>query len=147
MSSFLLRTMLSPLKLSPESVSKIQVLLSPSLGSTASSGTSSPDSTPSAPFLPSSVLPALLQECPSLVGKAASYTPSPHLPTGHLQTIYSAGVDTVMEDVVHYRRRVVLLPDGGIISLDIAEAPGVEANEDTETVVILHGLTGGSHES
>jgi len=64
-----------------------------------------------------------------------------------MQTIYSAGVDTVNEDIVHYKRRVLMVPDGGIISLDIAERQVDEERDDLETIVILHGLTGGSQES
>ena len=63
-----------------------------------------------------------------------------------MQTIYSASADTVMQDVVHYKRRVIMVPDGGIISLDIAERKEDEG-KDKETIVILHGLTGGSQES
>jgi predicted alpha/beta-fold hydrolase len=64
-----------------------------------------------------------------------------------MQTIYSAGVNTVEEDIVHYKRRVLLLPDGGIISLDIAEREADKDRDDIATVVICHGLTGGSQES
>ncbi|UZJ53492.1 hypothetical protein CBS101457_002812 [Exobasidium rhododendri] len=154
MASLFSRSILSPLKLCPESVSKIQLLLSPSLSgsrnannNTPLTDNSTPDSTPTAPFLPSSLLPDIIQQCPSLSGKNATYTPSPHLPSGHMQTIYSAGVNTVEEDVVHYKRRVLLLPDGGIISLDIAEEQGNEGKDGVGTVVICHGLTGGSQES
>ena len=145
------RSFLSPFKLSPESVSKIHLLLSPSLSNTSNNHDNAnqcaSDNVPSPPFLPSSSLPEIVQKCPSLIGKNAHYTPSPHLPSGHMQTIYSAGVDTVNEDIVHYKRRVLMVPDGGIISLDIAERQVDEERDDLETIVILHGLTGGSQES
>lgn len=155
MSTILSRSVLAPLKLCPESASKIQVLLSPSLSKSSNStsnghahvdGHSQRTTAPSAPFLPTSCLPELIEQCPSLWGRTASYLPSPHLPSGHMQTIYSAGANTVMQDQVHYKRRVIMVPDGGIISLDIAERKEDEG-KDHPTVVILHGLTGGSQES
>jgi acetyl esterase/lipase len=162
MSAILLRSVLAPLKLCPDAFCKVQVLLSPSLTPSSSSSSKATaaingngdahhnDSissfVPSPPFIPSTYLPEIIQQCSSLWGPSATYTPSPHLPTGHAQTIYSAGADTVMQDVVHYKRRVILVPDGGIITLDVAEKKQDEA-ADKETIVILHGLTGGSQES
>lgn len=154
MSVIISRSVLAPLKLCPESASKIQILLSPSLSKSSSNSNgnahldehSHSTRAPSAPFLPSSCLPELIQQCPSLWGPAASYLPSPHLPSGHMQTIYSAGANTVMQDQVHYKRRVIMAPDGGIISLDIAERKQ-DKGKDHPTIVILHGLTGGSQES
>ncbi|WFD07662.1 hypothetical protein MVES1_003031 [Malassezia vespertilionis] len=95
------------------------------------------------------VFDAIIAQCPSLVG-----TNQPHmsrrLPTGHLQTVYSAAADFSTIDQVQYKRKVFLTPDGGTIAVDIAPpalAEPVQASEDVPTVVILHGLTGGSHES
>ncbi len=90
----------------------------------------------------------LLDNCPSL-RSTSHYRPTPWLASGHLQTIYSALVDTTLEDKVLYKRRVLLLPDGGTLSLDFS--PPELAEEDHEstvpTVVCLHGLTGGSGET
>jgi len=63
--------------------------------------------------------------------------------------LFSAAANTVDEDVVTYKRRVLLLPDGGTLSIDIS--PPELADDDLDgkipTVVCLHGLTGGSHEA
>ncbi|KAI9138697.1 Alpha/Beta hydrolase protein [Paraphysoderma sedebokerense] len=63
---------------------------------------------------------------------------------GHLQTFWaSLGI---MGGTSEFERECVDLPDGGVVTLDwnIPETP---YESDTPTVVILHGLTGGSHES
>lgn len=159
MAAIFARAVLAPLKICPESISKVQLLLSPSLSNGGSGHANSnghipkensnghlETQGPQPPFLPVSCLPSLVKECSSLVGPLASYTPSPHLPSGHLQTIYSASADTVEQDKVMYKRRVIMVPDGGIISLDIAERDEDEG-KDRETIVFLHGLTGGSQES
>ncbi|CEH13910.1 Alpha/beta hydrolase [Ceraceosorus bombacis] len=88
---------------------------------------------------------------------------------GHAQTIYSVLAPTQKPDYdpVRYKRYVLLTTDGGTISVDVAEPElqdawrddaGVEhehadghsktkTDENRPTVVIAHGLTGGSHES
>lgn len=156
MATLLARSILTPLKLAPGSFAKIHVLLSPSLGGQDGEesrtqngegevkGNGHGHQTASAPYLPSSMLPALVKQCPSLAG---SFAPSPHLPTGHLQTIYSTLANTVDTDVVHYTRTVLLLPESGIISLDVCDNEPENQDEKRATVVILHGLTGGSQES
>ncbi|WFC94084.1 hypothetical protein MBRA1_000714 [Malassezia brasiliensis] len=89
--------------------------------------------------------------CPHLSGAQTPPHPSRLLPSGHLQTVYSAAGDFSKVDCVEYKRKVFLTPDGGTVALDIAppalaESPGPDA-EDVPTVVVLHGLTGGSYES
>lgn len=105
-------------------------------------------STSSGSALPSSLLPTLLSSCSSL---SSPFHPSPHLATGHGSTIYSALANTLAVDAVRYERHVLLLPDGGTLSVDVAsertQEGEKEGNEKRETVVMLHGLTGGSDES
>jgi predicted alpha/beta-fold hydrolase len=82
---------------------------------------------------------SLLQKCPSL------YSFKPHwlLPSGHLQTIYSAIVNKYSKPQVKFTRQSVKLPDHGIMSMDWAFT---HLNMDA-IVVICHGLAGGSNES
>lgn len=89
----------------------------------------------------------ILESVPS----AKSFTPHPLFPLGSWQTFYSAFVETSDVDVVHYKRHVLLLPDGGIIAVDVSP-PEWDSADDSEsqqrsTVALSHGLTGGSHES
>ncbi|CBQ72759.1 conserved hypothetical protein [Sporisorium reilianum SRZ2] len=90
--------------------------------------------------------------------KNPTFRPTPWLSTGHLQTIYSAVANFSTIDAVEFQRRVFLTPDGGTIGLDIAppslapseaelRAQNHAAADGLPTVVCLHGLTGGSHES
>ncbi|EQC32277.1 hypothetical protein SDRG_10025 [Saprolegnia diclina VS20] len=73
------------------------------------------------------------------------YRPSWFLLNGHLQTFLVAlGCDTPR---VHYTREIRPLSDGGIVSLDWATHPaGTPYAKDHPTVLLLHGLTGGSSE-
>lgn len=64
-----------------------------------------------------------------------------------MQTIYSTLANTVETEAVHYTRRIILLPDGGLLSLDICDNEAESDDPERPTVVILHGLTGGSQES
>ncbi|GAC72064.1 alpha/beta hydrolase [Moesziomyces antarcticus T-34] len=90
--------------------------------------------------------------------KNPTYRPTPWLSTGHLQTIYSAVGNFSQIDAVEYKRRVFVVPDGGTVGLDISppaladseeqlRAQNSPAADGLPTVVCLHGLTGGSHES
>ncbi|SPO27355.1 related to putative acyltransferase [Ustilago trichophora] len=90
--------------------------------------------------------------------KNPTFKPTPWLSTGHLQTIYSAVGNFKQIDAVEYKRRVFMTPDGGTVGLDISppaladseeqlKAQNHPAGDGLPTVVCLHGLTGGSHES
>ncbi|GAC94490.1 alpha-beta hydrolase [Pseudozyma hubeiensis SY62] len=90
--------------------------------------------------------------------KNPTFKPTPWLSTGHLQTIYSAVGNFSQIDAVEFKRRVFLTPDGGTVGLDIAppalapseaelKSSSHPAADGLPTVVCLHGLTGGSHES
>ena len=90
--------------------------------------------------------------------KNPTFKPTPWLSTGHLQTIYSAVGNFSHVDAVEYKRRVFVTPDGGTVGLDISPPTLAQSEEQLKaqnhpaadglpTVVCLHGLTGGSHES
>lgn len=104
-----------------------------------------------APAVPN--LRAIVHErCPSLVDPDNPdhyYSPTPYLASGHLQTIYSSFRKTVLVDPVRYRRRVVLTPDGGTLSIDVAppRLAGGDEDDETPTLVVVTGLTGGSAET
>ncbi|OQS04249.1 DEAD/DEAH box RNA helicase [Thraustotheca clavata] len=73
------------------------------------------------------------------------YHPTWYLFNGHLQTALVA----VEEDEPHvpYRRELFELSDGGVLSLDWVQLPSVSSDDyDKPTIMILHGLAGGSHE-
>ncbi|KAK8845607.1 hypothetical protein IAR55_006323 [Kwoniella newhampshirensis] len=84
------------------------------------------------------------ENVPSLKGV---FRPAHWLPNGHLQTFYIVAGDFTQVDKVHYVRTYLRLPDGGTIGLDATPENHHELPPDAPTVVISHGLTGGSHES
>ncbi|CDR98745.1 related to putative acyltransferase [Sporisorium scitamineum] len=142
------RTVLSPL--APHSLFAVNVeYYKPT---TSSSSKTSPSTT-------SPSIESLLAATQTLdPAKNPTFKPTPWLSTGHLQTIYSAVGNFSHIDAVEFKRRVFLTPDGGTIGLDISP-PSLAASEaelsaqnhpaadGLPTVVCLHGLTGGSHES
>ncbi|KIR31098.1 anon-23da protein [Cryptococcus deuterogattii MMRL2647] len=73
------------------------------------------------------------ESVPSLKGR---FTPAAWLPNGHLQTLFTAAGDFTKLDKVHYVRGIDATPENH------AKLPA-----DAPTVVVCHGLTGGSHES
>ncbi|THH18139.1 hypothetical protein EW146_g2777 [Bondarzewia mesenterica] len=83
--------------------------------------------------------------CPSLLEE---FHPAWWLFNGHLQTAYAAVGNFLNVDKVVYDRKLLRLKDGGTIGLDFTP-PIAERilDEETPIVVVLHGLTGGSHES
>ncbi|PCH38245.1 AB-hydrolase YheT [Wolfiporia cocos MD-104 SS10] len=83
--------------------------------------------------------------CPSLYG---GFKPASWLFNGHLQTAYAVVGDFSKIDKVDYDRTLLRTLDGGTIGLD-STPPTDERTlpDDTPIVVVLHGLTGGSHES
>ncbi|KAI8096462.1 Alpha/Beta hydrolase protein [Halteromyces radiatus] len=86
----------------------------------------------------------LLSNCPSLDD---TYSPTPYLFNGHLQTGYAAIFKRKSPHVI-YERELLTLDDGGQLSLDwtVSQDRSFE-NTTTPILVVLHGLTGGSHES
>ncbi|KAA1471193.1 AB-hydrolase YheT [Dentipellis sp. KUC8613] len=83
--------------------------------------------------------------CPSLFAKFRSAW---WLTGGHLQTLYSVVGDFSKVDQVVYDRKLLKLKDGGTLGLDFTPpASERSVDDDTPIVVVLHGLSGGSHES
>ncbi|CAO3576928.1 unnamed protein product [Absidia cylindrospora] len=86
----------------------------------------------------------LKSTCPSLDAK---YSPTAYLFNGHLQTGYSSFYKATSPHV-NFERELLTLKDGAQISLDwtVDEKHTVD-DTTTPVLVVLHGLTGGSHES
>lgn len=88
------------------------------------------------------------EHCPSISG-AKTGKQTRWLPSGHLQTLYTSASNAMQVEDVDFKRKVFMAPDGGTISMDIAPIRMSEPSESdaTPTVVILHGLSGGSSET
>ncbi|TPX58042.1 hypothetical protein SpCBS45565_g08086 [Spizellomyces sp. 'palustris'] len=92
------------------------------------------------------------QECPTLAdpkGEKNVFSPTPYLANGHLQTIFAALFADYAKPRIEYTRELIYFPDGGNVALDWHPALPPSASEHVKTpiIVILHGLTGGSHET
>lgn len=90
----------------------------------------------------------LKSHCHHLFGDQAYYTPPIGMLSGHVQTLCCAATNSSMTDKVHYERKIIRVPDGGQIEIDFSPPGAFDNPKDTTPVlVLLHGLTGGSHES
>ncbi|CAG8699259.1 19625_t:CDS:2 [Rhizophagus irregularis] len=87
------------------------------------------------------------KKCPSLIGDKAYYYPTPWIGNGHVQTAYAAFQKFEDIHLIDYERKIVSTPDGGQIAVDWTPPLSKKPFDDTPTIVVLHGLTGGSHES
>ncbi|OQR95934.1 serine protease family S33 [Thraustotheca clavata] len=94
---------------------------------------------------------SLLAQLPSL---HEDFKPIWLLPNGHVQTIMTHAMNIVPRHVVYYHRQLVELSDGGTVSLDWAtlkksriSLPTILNQTNQLTIVLMHGLGGGSHES
>ncbi|KAF9426930.1 hypothetical protein BGZ94_005782 [Podila epigama] len=88
------------------------------------------------------------RKCPSLSDPSrAVFRPTLWMTNGHLQTAYAAYRDYNSRYIINYDRELLVTPDGGTVSLDWAPSLKKMPADDTPTLVLLHGLTGGSHES
>ncbi|KAF9922385.1 hypothetical protein FBU30_007477 [Linnemannia zychae] len=89
------------------------------------------------------------KKCPSLSdsAKGATFKPTMWMTSGHLQTAYAAYRDFNSVYRIPYERELLATPDGGTVSIDWAPSVKTMPADDTPTLVLLHGLTGGSHES
>ncbi|KAH9923575.1 AB-hydrolase YheT [Amylocystis lapponica] len=86
----------------------------------------------------------IMSKCPTL---GRGFRPSSLLFNGHLQTVYGVYGDFSKIDHVTYDRKLLRLKDGGTISLDFTSANDKRPFDDeTPIIVVLHGMTGGSHE-
>ncbi|CCL99224.1 uncharacterized protein FIBRA_01239 [Fibroporia radiculosa] len=81
--------------------------------------------------------------CPSL--SSSPFMPAWWLFNGHLQTCYSVVGDFSTVDKIEYQRTLLRTADGGTLGLDFT--PPDSAQDDRPIIVVLHGLTGGSHEA
>ncbi|KAI8801210.1 Alpha/Beta hydrolase protein [Cladochytrium replicatum] len=90
----------------------------------------------------------LKERCPQLTDpKQSVFKPTPWLLNGDAQTIWTV-VHTFNNHMrVKYERELVYFKDGGHVALDWCPGPSTSRDRSTPTIVILHGLTGGSHES
>ncbi|KAF9295137.1 hypothetical protein BGZ74_010957 [Mortierella antarctica] len=88
------------------------------------------------------------KKCPSLSDPArAFFRPTLWMTSGHLQTAYAAYRDFDETYIINYDRELLSTPDGGTVSIDWAPSLAKMPADDTPTLVLLHGLTGGSHEA
>ncbi|KAJ1679694.1 hypothetical protein EV182_001526 [Spiromyces aspiralis] len=88
-------------------------------------------------------------ECPALADpKEAYFYPTPYLQSGHLQTIYNTVMAKTINHIndVKYERELVSMSDGGTVGIDWTPSFESVPRDDRPIVVVLHGLTGGSHE-
>ncbi|KAF9199957.1 hypothetical protein BGZ49_009876 [Haplosporangium sp. Z 27] len=88
-------------------------------------------------------------KCPSLYDpiNGAVFKPTLWMTNGHFQTAYAAFVGFEKLYRIDYQRESLSAPDGGTICIDWAPSFEKKPVDDTPTLVFLHGLTGGSHES
>ncbi|CAG8678366.1 2057_t:CDS:2, partial [Racocetra persica] len=93
------------------------------------------------------LLDYISEKCPSLIGKNAVYYPTLWLPNGHLQSAYAAYANFDGIHLINYERKFVETPDGGQIAVDWTPSISQKPFDNTPTIVVLHGLTGGSHAS
>jgi uncharacterized protein len=87
--------------------------------------------------------------CPSLSTK--KFAMHPLLFNGHMQTLYaSIYADYIAKPQIVFKREFLETLDGGVVSLDWTDDPNnkvADGRTKTPYVFILHGLTGGSHET
>ncbi|KAF9434208.1 hypothetical protein BGZ76_008377 [Entomortierella beljakovae] len=87
-------------------------------------------------------------KCPSLFDpKKAVFKPTLWMTNGHLQTAYAAFVGFENQYNIDYQRELLETADGGTLTVDWAPSFEKKPIDATPTLVFLHGLTGGSHES
>jgi len=87
-----------------------------------------------------------IKACPSL--NAGKFTPTPWLANGLLQGYYAAVKGSISGDSkwgkhVDYRRELIVLPDGGTMSIDWA-LPDKNLPLENKITLIAHGVTGSS---
>mmetsp|Transcript_35862 Transcript_35862/g.91647 ORF Transcript_35862/g.91647 Transcript_35862/m.91647 type:complete len:652 (-) Transcript_35862:188-2143(-) len=86
---------------------------------------------------------AILNECPSLT---SAYKVSPWLRNPHVETIFAALFRRSPK--VEFTRDLLSMEDGGTVAVDWLSGPTVNAlPKSAPMLVLLPGLTGGSHDS
>ncbi|KAF8628399.1 hypothetical protein AX15_003923 [Amanita polypyramis BW_CC] len=86
----------------------------------------------------------LESRCPGLF---SNFNPVWWLFNGHLQTLYCVIGDFSKIDKVLYQRKYLRLIDGGTLGLDFVVNDHLRPDNSTPTIVVMHGLTGGSYEA
>ncbi|KAI0634084.1 AB-hydrolase YheT [Trametes polyzona] len=93
-------------------------------------------------------LPQLVREKVPSLGPNATFNGVWWLPGGHAQTMYCSVGDFTKVDPVVYERKLLQLPDQGIVAVDISPPFATKPLASGENVLLVaHGLTGGSHEA
>ncbi|TPX76186.1 hypothetical protein CcCBS67573_g02544 [Chytriomyces confervae] len=75
--------------------------------------------------------------CASL---SARFLPTPYLPNGHFQTIFSGLTGRLGKKDVAYDRELLSLPDSGVLAIDWINSAGAGA----PILIIVHGISGSS---
>lgn len=95
----------------------------------------------------------LLSRCPAL---KRGYHPTPWLTNGHTMTVWGTSKRSKPRPAVVYDRRMLEVDDGGEVALDWVQRPKAELSTwraragpsaAPAVLIVLHGLTGGSHEA
>ncbi|KAH9155910.1 hypothetical protein AeRB84_002142 [Aphanomyces euteiches] len=89
----------------------------------------------------SKLVDRILQSCPLLV---QPYHPTWFLFNGHLQSARVLAEDEDIHPQVQYKRELLDLSDGGVVSLDWATFASAEDQINQPTVLMFHGLAGNS---
>ncbi|KAL3132673.1 hypothetical protein ABBQ32_009191 [Trebouxia sp. C0010 RCD-2024] len=85
----------------------------------------------------------VLSRCPTI---NSPYKPFPFLTNGHVETIFAS--KTRRSPPVTYERASFACPDGGTVHLDYHDLPSnIILPDDAPVLILLPGLTGGSHDS
>ncbi|KAL4244830.1 hypothetical protein ABKN59_001501 [Abortiporus biennis] len=88
------------------------------------------------------------EKIPSLYGPDSGFKAAWWLPGGNAQTMYSSLGNFSKIYPIIYERKYIQLADGGLLTLDVTPPFSTAPVEENENVVlIVHGLTGGSHEA
>lgn len=93
----------------------------------------------------------LIPRCPSLWDPKHAFCPTPFLFSGHLQTFFASKTNWEDRYQILYEREKLHPTDGGTISLDWTPSIPSSASDalplDAPCIVVMHGLSGGSHEA
>ncbi|KAG0235698.1 hypothetical protein BGW41_000700 [Actinomortierella wolfii] len=87
----------------------------------------------------------VLRKCPSLNNH--TFWPTLWMTNGHLQTAYAAYKTFSKKYQIPYERELLKMPDGGQVSIDWSPSLKKQPKTDVPTLVLLHGLTGGSYQA
>ncbi|KAI0767241.1 AB-hydrolase YheT [Fomes fomentarius] len=100
------------------------------------------------PSLGEKTFAQVVREKVPALGPKAQFNGIWWLPGGDAQTMYSSVGDFSHVDPITYGRKLLELPDKGILAIDVTpplESNPISAGENV--LLVAHGLTGGSHEA